>query len=78
MVPVGLSEAYFNLIPEIYPDNFNWSEGYSPFYDNWLANFAKEYYNRMNLDVINGSLESGELQLQDEDIYRPENCIGES
>ena len=75
---VGLSEAYFNLIPEIYPDNYNWSEDYSPLYDNWLANFAKEYYNRMNLDVINGSLESGELQLQDEDIYRPENCIGES
>ena len=75
---VGLSEAYFNLIPEIYPDNYDWSKEYNSVYENWLTTFAKEYYETNNINILNNSLDSVEIQLHEKDTYKPENCIGES
>ena len=75
---VGLSEAYFNLLPEIYPDNYDWSDEYNVVYENWLFKLAKEYYEKKNLNILNNSLDTVDVQLHEQETYKPENCIGES
>ena len=75
---VGLSETYFNLLPEIYPDNYDWSDDYNVVYENWLFKLAKEYYEKKNLNILNNSLDTVDVQLQEQETYKPENCIGES
>ena len=75
---VGLSDYYFNLLPSRIPENFDWSIDFSDTLTNWLTDFSIKYYKEKNEQILNTDGNSSQLNLINKDLYKPENCKGNS
>ena len=75
---VGMSDNYFNLLPDRTPENYDWSVDYVSIYKDWSYQFAKLFDENQNHTILEDESDMPlEIPLV-EDTFIPKNYRGDS